>query len=83
MSIKYHADFKPRPDITRNPGVIDVYCTDHRGSIIYLGWLEPAAQYGYEGQYVFLLDADSIMDNEGGHIHIPSNVLRQIAEYGE
>ena len=82
MLIKYHAEFQHFD--TSNPAAVGVYCTDGHGSRIYLGRLDPASQFAYEGKWVFLLDCEQLEEEAGGnYVHIPLNVLRQIAEYGD
>jgi hypothetical protein len=78
MCEKFSAVFEKRN------GETQVFYVHHQsGDKTYLGTLDPAGEYGYEGKYVFQLEAESIVEQcETQSIHIPVNVLREIAGYG-
>ena len=78
MSEKFSAVFEKRK------GEIEVFCVhDRNGSRTYLGTLDPTEDDAiYEGKYVFNLDAGYLVRREADLLHIPVNVLREIAEYG-
>src|SRR5438045_8935981 len=63
---------------------IKVFEKDHaKGNKVYLGTLDLARNYNYEGRYVFCLDAEHIANrHQSKPFHIPSKVLREIADYG-
>ncbi|MGA2647835.1 MAG: hypothetical protein ABSF15_24310 [Candidatus Sulfotelmatobacter sp.] len=64
----------------RRNGNIEVFSIHHcrNGYKTYLGMLDLAEEFDYEGKYVFNLDTPNIE----GPLHIPVNVLREIADYG-
>ena len=77
MSWKHSAAFIPS-----NHGSFDVFCVDDlNGDRFCLGSLDPAKDFSYEGEYVFRLDIARIMEELGESVHIPINVLKQIAEF--
>ena len=78
MCEKFSAVFEKR-----NGDIEVFYVHLNTGDKDYLGTLDPAGEYGYEGRYVFNLAAEDIAkQGEVESIHIPVNVLREIADYG-
>lgn len=72
MCEKFSAVFEKRN------GDIEVFYVHHcpeGNRKICIGTLDPAEEYGYEGKFVFNLAWT-------GSLHIPGNVLREIADYG-
>jgi hypothetical protein len=77
MSFKHSAAFEPTTH-----GAFKVFCVDDlNGDRFYLGQLDPAKDFDYEGEYVFRLDLDRVMEDFGESTHIPTNVLKEIAEF--
>jgi len=82
MSFKHSAAFTPS-----SHGSFDVFCVDDlNGDRFCLGSLDPAKDLDYEGEYVFRLDVERVigefgMSECGGSVHIPVNVLKEIAEF--
>jgi hypothetical protein len=78
MCEKFSAVFEKRN------GEIEVFCIHHcrNGGKVYLGTLDLAEEFDYEGKYVFSLDAGHLVRSDAELLHIPANVLREIADYG-
>lgn len=77
MSFKHSAAFTPS-----SHGSFDVFCVDDLdGDRFCLGSLDPAKAFGYEGEYVFRLDVEHVMEEMGEHVHYPLNVLREIGNF--
>jgi hypothetical protein len=82
MSFKHSAAFTPSSHSS-----FDVFCVDDlNGDRFCLGSLDPAKDFGYEGEYVFRLDVDRVIEEHGmpecgESVHIPVNVLKEIAEF--
>jgi hypothetical protein len=77
--VKYSVEFEPT-----NADEIRVWCVEEPGGgRILLGALNPAALYCYEGEYVFNLFAGEVVRKYADYLHIPTNVLRAIADYGK
>jgi len=72
----------------KNKDEIKVFCVHHHRDgdrSLYLGTLDPLEEidYLYEGEYVFNLDVDYLGNEHGStQLHIPVNVLREIADFG-
>jgi hypothetical protein len=82
MTLTYRAVFEKRNRTEHRNSTIEVFCINQfNRDKIYLGTLDSATQFGYEDEYVFNLDAEHIVEECGGAIHIPTNVLKQIAEF--
>lgn len=67
----------------RNGEIEVFYVHDRSGNSTYLGTLDPAEDDDiYEGRYVFNLAAGYLVRHDAELLHIPVNVLREIADYG-
>jgi hypothetical protein len=68
----------------RNGEITVSYVHENSGSKTYLGTLDPTEDFDsfYEGEFVFNLAAGHLVHRErAAFLHIPINVLREIADY--
>lgn len=63
-------------------GSYKVWCVDLRnGDRFYMGMLDSTKNFPYEGDHVFNLDVEHVMEEMGEHVHYPLNVLREIGNF--